>query len=67
VLDEGVLSPCKALKTNPKKLMLITNAFRNEEWSHFRLPKVQYVRIMALEIQWEFHTSYGEKIQLKKK
>jgi len=31
VLDEGVLPPRKALKTNPKKMTMITNAFRNEE------------------------------------
>jgi hypothetical protein len=31
VLDEGVLPPWKALKTNPKKMMIITNALKNEE------------------------------------
>lgn len=66
MLDEGVLPPRKALKTNPKKMTMITNAFRNEEWSHFSVPKVQYARTMALNIQWEFHTRHGEEFNKKK-
>lgn len=66
MLDEGVLPPCKALKTNPKKMTMITNAYRNEEWSHFSVRKVQYARTMALDIQWEFHTRYGEKFNKMK-
>jgi glucan phosphorylase len=66
VLDEGVLPPCKVLKTNPKKVTMVTNAFRNEEWSHFNVPKVQYARTMALDTQWEFHARHGEKFNKKK-
>ncbi len=67
MLDEGVLPPCKALKTNPKKMTVITSALRNEVWWHFSVPKVQYARTMALDIQWEFHTRYGEKFNQEKK
>jgi hypothetical protein len=56
----------KLWKLTQKKMTMITNAFRNEEWSHFSVPKVQYARTMALDIEWEFHTRYGAKFNKMK-